>query len=281
MDISQAVIAAAGRGTRFLPCTKTTPKELLPLWDRPVIQHLVEEIAAAGIPEVIVVTRPGTDAALRSYFSHSEDWDSYLAVTGKTHLLAPLYKLLDGLRLSFVSQPPDLPYGNGAPILAARPLLTGPFAYLYGDDIVLEPQKGASLRALIELFEERACAAVVGAFPVAREAVSAVGSIAYHPKAQHKVDYIVEKPDPDEAPSLLTPIGRQVLATSIIQVLEDQAAHIRPGQELWMTDALSTLARGNMVLAPRILGEWMTTGDPVNLMKASLAFAQFRPATDV
>lgn len=274
MTVSLAIIAAAGRGTRFLPCTKTMPKELLPLWDRPVIHYLVEEVAAAGIRDVAIVTRPGTEQVLRDYFSPAPDWDEYLASQGKAHLLQPLYDLVQQVRISFVQQPAGLPYGTGAPLLAARERLNAPFVYLYGDDVVLEQPLGHTLRALVEQYKKEKAAAIVGAHRVSREAISQVGSIAYQPGAGDQVAHIVEKPAPDEAPSNLTPIGRMVLSPTIIPVLKQQRRDLKPGQELWMTDALSTLARKGRVLAPHIKGRWLTTGDPLNLLHASLAFSR-------
>lgn len=269
-----AVIAAAGRGTRFLPSTKAMPKELLPLLDRPVIHHLVEEIAAAGIPEVVIVTRSSAGELLRRYFSPDSDWDEYLAGQGKAHLLQPLYELLERVHISFVVQPPELPYGNGAPILSVCHRLQAPFVYLYGDDLILETTLGDTLRSLLELYGAENATAVVGAYRVPRATISHVGSIAYRPGGSWGVDHIVEKPGPEEAPSEFTPIGRQVLSPDIVPVLERLAQDLQPGQELWMTDALSMLARRGRVLAPQIRGRWLTTGDPENLLRASLAFSQ-------
>lgn len=271
-----AIVAAAGRGTRFLPCTKTLPKELLPLYDRPIIHHIVAEIAAAGIPRVLIVVRPGTAEALRRYFSRDPDWDDYLAAVSKSGLLKPLYALLDRVSISFASQPPELPYGTGAPLLAVRDWLASPFVYFYGDDVILEDQPGATLRALLEQYETSAVDAVVGAVQVPRDEIAHLGSIAYRPGPGHRVERIVEKPDPAQAPSDVTPIGRMVLSPAIVPVLEAQRQGLRPGQELWLTDALSTLAASGHVLAPPIAGRWLTTGDPANWLRAAVAFSERR-----
>lgn len=270
---SLAVVAAAGRGTRFLPATKTIPKELLPLFDRPVIQHLVEEIAAAGIPEAIIVTRHGTGELLRSHFVYSPDWDRYLAAQGKSHLLQSLSELTDRVRLTFVQQSPDLPYGSASALLAVRDRLSFPFVYCYGDDVILDREPGHSLRTLLSLYEREKPAAVVGASRVALSRISALGSVAYRPGCDVQVDYLVEKPDPGTAPSNLTPIGRQILSAAILPVLAAMRRDLEPGQEMQMTAALSTMAGTSRVLAPEIPGRWLTTGDPASLLQASLAFA--------
>lgn len=274
--VSLAVIAAAGRGTRFLPCTKAMPKALLPLFDRPVIHHLVEELAAAGISEVMIVARPGTEPALRSYFGRDPEWDRYLAGRGQAHLLQPLHDLLDHVRFSFVQQPPGQPYGSGAPVLVVQDRLRVPFVYLYGDDVILERRCGESLRTLLAIYERQKPAAVVAACRVARERISAVGSIAYRPGTECEVAYILEKPDPAQAPSPFTPIGRQVLSPAIVRVLQKQQAGLQPGQELQMTEALSTLAQSQRVLAPQIPGQWVTTGDAWSLLEASQAASRLR-----
>ena len=241
MGISLAIIAAAGRGTRFLPCTKTIPKELLPLFDRPVIHHLVEEVAAAGISEVLIVTRPGTGSALEEYFSPDPEWDRYLASGGGARQLQPLYKLLDRVHISFAQQPAELPYGSGSPLLAVRDRVAAPFVYLYGDDVILEQPPGRTLRNLISRFEQTGAKAVVAACRVPKSTISQLGSIAYRPETDCQVNQIVEKPRPDEAPSEITPIGRQVYSPAIVAVLDEMLRNLVPGQELQMTDAISAL----------------------------------------
>lgn len=276
---SLAVIAAAGRGTRFLPATKIVPKELLPLFDRPVIQHLLEEIAAAGIPEAIIVTRRDTEAALRSYFSPDPVWDRYLAAQGRSHLLQTLYDLVGQVRLTFVRQDPELPYGSASPLLAVQDRLRFPLVYCYGDDIILDQEPGRSLCELLSLYEREAPAAVVGTSRVTPGRISALGSVAYRSETGCRAAYLVEKPEPETAPSNLTPIGRQILSPAILPVLVEMRRDLAPGQELLMTAALSTLAGVAPVLAPEILGRWLTTGDPVSLLKASQAFADHATRT--
>jgi UTP--glucose-1-phosphate uridylyltransferase len=279
VGISLSVIAAAGRGTRFLPCTKTIPKELLPLFDRPIIHYIVEEVAAAGLPEVLIVTRPGTGTALQKYFSRDPEWDQHLPPGSNAHRLQPLYELLDRVRVTFAEQPPDLPYGSGSPLLAVRDRLTSPFVYLYGDDVILEQPQGQTLRDLISRFEQTGVKAVVGAYRVPRDTISQVGSIAYCSREDCQVDHIVEKPTPEEAPSDTTPIGRQVYSPAILPVLDKLRHHLTSGQELQMTDAISALAQEAPVLAPKIVGRWLTTGDPLNLLRASQAVSQTRHTT--
>jgi UTP--glucose-1-phosphate uridylyltransferase len=274
MTATLAVVAAAGRGTRFLLWSKALPKELLPLHDRPVIHYLVEEIAAAGISHLIIVTRPETRDLLRRYFSRDPDWDNYLENQKKPHLLHPLYELMDRVQISYQSQPPELPYGNASPLLAVRDRLTTPTVYFYGDDVLLENNPGDTLRALLRLYHAEESLAVVGAARVPRETISQVGSIAYRSPSDCLVDYIVEKPEAGEAPSDYTPVGRMVLSPAIVPVLDQLCDELDPGRELWMTDALSALARTGPVLAPPVRGRWLTTGDPVNLLRTSLAFSR-------
>jgi UTP--glucose-1-phosphate uridylyltransferase len=152
--------------------------------------------------------------------------------------------------------------------------VTTPTVYFYGDDLILEDNPGDTLRALLRLYEAERSLAVVGAARVPRATISQVGSIAYRSHSDCLVDYIVEKPEAEEAPSDYTPVGRLVLSPAIVPALEQLRDELDPGQELWMTDALSALARTGPVHAPPVRGRWLTTGDPINLLRTSLAFSQ-------
>lgn len=275
MTIRKAVLAVAGFGTRFLPATKVLPKELIPLVDKPIVQYLVEEAVASGIEDVILVTRPGTQG-IADHFDSARELEIHLAEQKKPDLLKIIQDLPKLAHFAVVRQGRHLPYGNGTPLLAARRFLDRdePFVFMFGDDLVLGDVP--CCRQLIELYERHKPAAVIAAQEVSLEETKKYGIVKVRPGSQPaEMESIVEKPDPGKAPSRLAQLGRFVLTPKIVQTLEKTA--LGKGNELYLTDALATACQTDKVLVHSIEGQWLTTGDPLNFLKATVHYALRHP----
>jgi UTP--glucose-1-phosphate uridylyltransferase len=272
MKITKAIIAAAGYGTRFLPATKVQPKEMLPLLEKPIIQYLVEELVASGVREVIIVTRVGQHA-LEDHFDSSPALESMLEENGKIDYLKIVREIPKMANFVYLRQTKDYPYGNGTPLLVAAPLLSEdePFAYLFGDDIV--KGKTPAIKQLINVWEKYKPTAVLGAQEVPWTEIHKYGSIKYkkNSKVPYRAEAILEKLPVDQAPSNMAQFGRFVLTWRVIEVLKKQK--LGKGGELWLTDALNTLAKKEVVIAQPIKGTWLTTGDPLSWLKTNIEFA--------
>jgi len=273
--ITKAIIAAAGFGTRFLPATKVIPKEMLPLLDRPIIQVLVEELAGSGIKEIILVTRPGV-TTIREHFSPQVSIEKHLLKQGKKELLGSLKKISQLAKIILVEQDSRLPYGTGAPLVSVADRI-GPneyFVLMFGDDLV----KAAvpATRQLINLWQKKK-AVILGCQELPKSQVSHYGIIRHKKGSKDEVEEIVEKPTIKEAPSCLASFGRFILNREIIDILLDQKKQVVPGKEFYLTDAITAYAQKKPVLAQKIDGQWLTTGDPLNWLKATVEFALARP----
>lgn len=277
MKIKKAIIAAAGFGTRFLPATKVTPKETLPILNVPIIQHLVEELVDSGIKEIIIVTRPG-DKAFKNYFSRDRKLERHLRDTGKEDLAEKIKDISKMAKIRFVSQGKDLPYGNGSPILAAKKYIKegDNFAYMFGDDMTLADTPVT--KQLIKVFEKEDPKAVIAVQEVELKEVSRYGVVSYKTDGENKyeINGIIEKPSIEAAPSRMVQFGRFILSYDIM--VEAEKRIIGKGNELWLADMLDNLARrGEKVIAQPIDGEWLTTGDPLRFIQTTLKFAMKRP----
>jgi UTP--glucose-1-phosphate uridylyltransferase len=278
-NIKKAVITAAGRGTRFLPVVKSFPKELVPILAKPNIQYLVEEAIGAGITEICIVHRLNENA-IEKYFSPDPELDAYLQSTGKTVYLEGLKDIMSKVKFTFVAQDPDLPYGNGSPVLAAEKFIgTDPFVYMFGDDLTVEPVPGQFLSQMIAAFEKYNPAAVVSTQVVPDSEVSRYGIIKpkENPQYPNQIEEVIEKPSLETAPSRNAILGRFVLSHKVIDELRPRI--LGKDNELWLADANNELAKKDVVLNQTINnGEWMTTGDPMRWLKANIAIALNDPS---
>ena len=272
--IKKAVIAAAGRGTRFLPVTKAYPKELLPIANKPIIHYLIEELIAAGINRVAVVHRWDNDL-VPNYFRKDAGLQKFLKKNGKEDLLAELNAHRRALKeLTFIPQPLHFRYGTGSPLLAAKNFIGGDdFVYVYGDDLVLEETSGTFLRSLIAAFEEEEAAAVIGAQKVKWVEVQNYGTIEFKKRRGRlaQVVKVCERSSRELAPSNLVQFGRFVLSSKIV----DAVSVLRPKgkTELMFPDAVNLIAKkGKVFCAPIKGGRWLTTGDPLSWHRANVAF---------
>ena len=276
-SVTKAVIPAAGLGTRFLPATKATPKEMLPVVDRPAIQYVVEEAIRAGLNDVLMITGRNK-RALEDHFDRVPVLEQQLAEQGKDALLVSVVETNElGGDLHYVRQ--GDPKGLGHAVLRAkRHVGDEAFAVLLGDDLIDE--KEDLLARMVEV-QERTGGSVVALMEVPREAISAYGAAAIEAVEGEdgfvKITGLVEKPAADEAPSNYAVIGRYVLSPKVFEVLENTA----PGRggEIQLTDALQTLAQreGEGVYGVVFSGRRFDTGDKLSYLKANVILAAERP----
>ena len=278
-SVTKAVIPAAGLGTRFLPATKATPKEMLPVVDRPAIQYVVEEAVRAGLHDVLMITGRNK-RALEDHFDRVPVLERQLAEQGKDALLASVLETNElGGDLHYVRQ--GDPKGLGHAVLRAkRHVGDEAFAVLLGDDLIDE--KEDLLSRMVEV-QERTGGSVVALMEVPREAISAYGAAAIEAVEGEdgfvKITGLVEKPAADEAPSNYAVIGRYVLSPKVFEVLENTAPG--RGNEIQLTDALQTLAQGEGegegVYGVVFSGRRFDTGDKLSYLKANVILASERP----
>ncbi len=259
--ITKAVIAAAGSGTRFLPATKAIPKEMIPLIDRPIIQYLVEELAASGIEDVVFVSR-WDKKVLEDHFDQHPTLEDSLAASGKERHLEEIRRPGELANVAYIRQ--RGPYGNGTPALNAAPLLGDqPFVYAFGDDLV--SSEVPFTRQLIEQYRKTP-GVILGAQEVPTSEVPNYGMIEVDDGM--RVTKIVEKPAPAAVTSNLVGFGRYILPPEVPALLGQIPTG--KGGELWLMDAIEAyMHRGGAVYAcPVRGGRWLTTGDPVNYLEA-------------
>jgi len=271
MKIRKAVIAAAGYGTRFLPATKTIPKEMLPLIDKPIIQVLVEELVDSGIWDIIFVTRAGQHS-MEDHFDSNFELEYMLQQRGRTKYLEISKRPTNLANFIFIRQSRDLPYGNGTPLLCLKNLIgkNEPFIYAFGDDLVKSTVPCA--KQLLNLYQDNPdVAAVVACQEVAKSEVSRYGIVQLKKGTENEMEKIIEKPSISEAPSRLAQLGRFILDHRVIEILQRQ--ELGKGGELWLADAIRDLAKNKKVLVAKIKGKWMTTGDPLRWIKTTIEYA--------
>ena len=267
--IRKAVIPAAGYGTRFLPATKATPKEMLPIVDKPTIQYIVEEALASGIEDILIISGHGK-RAIEDHFDSAPALEHELERKGKKDLLDVLRKTTD-VNVHYVRQ--KYMRGLGDAILCARSFVGNePFAVLLGDDVVYHPEKSA-LRQLIDIYEERG-GSILGCQVVSDAQVSSYGIVAGDATENMRLMRVfdmVEKPSLEEAPSRMAVLGRYIISPEIFAILSDT----KPGKggEIQLTDALKVLAQRENVYAYNFEGKRYDLGDKLGFLKATVEFA--------
>lgn len=271
MDITKAVIAVAGSGTRLLPATKSQPKEMLPIIDKPIIQYLVEELVEAGIKDIIMVTR-WDKKPLEDHFDRSFELEHSLEKTGKEKILEEIKQISTMANFVYVRQ--KGPYGNGTPLLSAANLIGDePFIYAFGDDLV--KSKISFTKQLVDLYRKEQ-APMIGVQEVSLDDVEKYGIVKYRDDGPELED-IIEKPNKSEAPSRHADFGRMILNREIVDILA--RTDRGKGGELWIIDAIRNyIQEGGRFLAKEVEdGAWVTTGDPANYLHAILTYAADRP----
>ncbi len=273
MEVTKAVIGVAGFGTRFLPATKSVPKELLPIVDKPIIQYLVEEAVRSGIRDIILVTRPGAQS-IADHFASARELEIHLAEQGKTEYLEIVQAIAQMASSAVVSQGRHLPYGNGSPILAAKAFLDEgePFVYMFGDDLVLS--ETPCTKQLIDTYQKQQPAGVIAFQQVPQSEINRYASAKLKGNSI-EIESLVEKAPADEAASNLAQLGRFLLPWRIVEILEE--TEVGEGDELYLTYANNRLCDESRVLAHEIDGTWLTTGDPLRFLRATVEYALRHP----
>lgn len=273
--ITKAVIAAAGFGTRFLPATKNQPKEMLPIIDKPIIQYLVEEAVASGIKDIILVTRAG-QTTMEDHFDSHVELEHLLTSNGKKEALKIVRAIPKMANFIYVRQKKHLPYGNATPLLSVKNLINPneSFVYMFGDDLV--KAKVPATKQLIETFYKYNPAAVLAVQEVPWEEIHLYGSVKYKKGTKiNQIEALIEKADREHAPSNMAEFGRFVFSYKVIEEIEKTP--LGKDGELWIPDMLNSLAQKNLVIAQPIKGKWLTTGDPLRYLRATVEFALTRP----
>jgi len=265
--IRKAVFPAAGLGTRFLPATKSSPKEMLPLVDKPLIQYVVEEAVASGIESVIIVTGRGK-SAIEDHFDVSFELESLLRERGKEDDLRRVREISDMVQVSYVRQREAL--GLGHAILQARHLVGDePFAVMLSDDII--DSQTPALKQLIDVYEKYD-APVLATMKVTGEAISRFGvlDVEQLDEAVYRIKDMVEKPPAAQAPSDLAIIGRYILTPDIF----DEIERTTPGAigEIQITDAMRALLKKRDFYALRFEGTRHDAGDKLGFLIATIEF---------
>ena len=273
--VRKAVFPAAGWGTRFLPATKSQPKEMLPLVDKPIIQYGVEEAVASGVDNIIIVTGRGK-SAIEDHFDVSFELEHLLRERNKAADLEMVQAISDLVHVSYVRQKSAL--GLGHAVWMAKELVAGePFAVVLADDVI--DAETPCLKQLLNV-QESFGGAVIAVMEVPKEHISAYGVVDAEPvefegftDRLFRVGNLVEKPTSEKAPSNLAIIGRYVLPPSIFECLEG----IAPGSggELQLTDGLKKLMEREAVYAYRFEGTRYDAGDKLGFLKATVELALY------
>ncbi len=272
MTVRKAVILAAGYGTRLLPATKAQPKETLPLVDKPIIQYTVEEAAASGLEQVIMVTSFGK-RAVEDHFDRSLELEQALIAKGDNDRLEEIRRVADLANVVYVRQQEQR--GIGHAVLTVRDVVGDePFVLFFPDDVIVSDVPAA--RQLIDAFEDHG-GSVIAVEEVPREEVQSYGIVEGEPAGDgvYRVRALVEKPRPEETSSNLGIVGRYVLTPEIFDALTETKPGI--GGEIQITDGLAILLARQPMFAYRFQGRRYDTGRPLGLLKASLELALQRP----
>ncbi|MEJ6396537.1 UTP--glucose-1-phosphate uridylyltransferase GalU [Yoonia sp. 208BN28-4] len=272
--VTKAIFPVAGLGTRFLPATKSVPKEIMTLVDRPLIQYAIDEARAAGIKEFIFVTSRGK-GALEDYFDHAPDLEASLRKSGKTDLLETLKETnMDSGAIAYIRQHKAL--GLGHAVWCARRLIANePFAVILPDDVIAAEKP--CLQQMVEAYEETG-GSMVAAMEVAPDKASSYGvlDVAQDKGNTVSVRGMVEKPAPGTAPSNLAVIGRYILSPKVLNNFNkiEKGA----GGELQLTDAIAEeINQGRDVHGFRFSGQRFDCGSKAGFLQATVAFALARP----
>lgn len=274
--IKKAVFPVAGLGTRFLPATKASPKEMLPIVDKPLIQYAVEEALRAGVTELVFITGKHK-RAIEDHFDGAAELEAELEAAGKQELLKALRDVLPSYaNCIYIRQPQAR--GLGHAVLCARPVLDEkPFAVILADDLI--KSEVSATAQLVKHFEATGQSSIIGVQPVPAETVSRYGIVEY-PAGEHNLSLarlasMVEKPSPEMAPSNMAAIGRYVFTPRIL----DELVNTRPGKggEIQLTDAIVSLAGKEAVYAGVIEGSRFDCGSKLGYLQATMVYGLSHP----
>ncbi len=272
--IRKAVFPVAGLGTRFLPATKASPKEMLPVVDKPLIQYAVEEAISAGITEMIFITS-SNKRAIEDHFDKSFELEYELERRGRTELLAEVRDILPkGVSCVYIRQPEAL--GLGHAVLCAKDIIHDePFAVILADDLIHDSKRGC-LAQMAALYEQHQCS-LLAVEEIARQDTGKYGIVASEAwqGTLRRVTGIVEKPQPQNAPSTLAVVGRYILTPRIFDMIGAKAETARG--EIQLTDAIAALLEHETVLAYPFIGKRYDCGSKLGYLQATVEYALRHP----
>ncbi|MDX9698986.1 MAG: UTP--glucose-1-phosphate uridylyltransferase GalU [Rhodocyclaceae bacterium] len=273
--VTKAVFPVAGMGTRFLPATKASPKEMLPIVDKPLIQYAVEEAVAAGITDLIFITGR-TKRSIEDHFDKAYELETELEARGKKELLELVRQTVPkGVNCIYIRQSEAL--GLGHAVLCAAPVVGDEaFAVLLADDLLDNPGKTPVMRQMVDVYNYHRCS-VLGTMDVPREETRSYGIVSTEGQGGNvqRMTGIVEKPKPEEAPSTQAVVGRYILTPRIF----DHIRALKPGAggELQLTDAIASLLREEAVLSYQYDGVRYDCGSKLGYLKATVELALRHP----
>jgi UTP--glucose-1-phosphate uridylyltransferase len=271
--VTKAVFPVAGLGTRFLPATKASPKEMMPIVDKPLIQYAVEEAVAAGISEMIFVTGR-TKRAIEDHFDKAYELENELALKNKTEMLEFVQNLLPrNINCIYIRQAEAL--GLGHAVLCAKPVIGDePFAVILADDLL--DGEPPVMKQMTDIYDYYRCS-VLGVLDVPRSETGSYGIVksSFVAERVERIEGIVEKPKPDDAPSTLAVVGRYILTPRIFHHLES----VTPGSggEIQLTDGIASLLIEEQVLAYRYSGTRFDCGSKLGYLQATVDFGRRHP----
>lgn len=265
MKVTKAVIPAAGLGTRVLPATKSVPKEMLPIVDRPAIHYIVEEAVRAGITDILVITSRGK-SSVEDYFDRAPELEERLLNAGKEDLYRQIIDVTHMANIQYVRQ--QEAKGLGHAVLCAKSFVgSDPFAVLYGDDVIISPADKPVIGQLREAYDRHGLG-VVGIKEVTPEQIVKYSSLAVEPLEGRtwRITDMVEKPAPDKILSLYAILGRCVLPAEIFSILENTPPGA--GGELQLTDAMRTLTHTRGMTGVDYIGKRYDMGSKLGVLQA-------------
>nr|WP_320161329.1 UTP--glucose-1-phosphate uridylyltransferase GalU [uncultured Methanoregula sp.] len=267
-DIRKAIIPAAGLGTRFLPVTKSMPKEMLPIINIPAIHFVVEEAIQSGIEDIIIITARGK-RSIEDYFDDSPELESFLEQNQKDHLLKLVQNISTLADIHYIRQKEPRGLGD-AVLMAEKHIGDEPFAVLLGDDIVKSDIP--CIRQLMDIYKKHHNS-VIAVEPVPSEMVSSYGIIqgSYIDNNLMKIENVVEKPKISEAPSNIGAIGRYIFTPALFECI--RKSPVRINKEIQIADGINILTHSQPVLAYRFSGKRYDIGDKYGYVQATLDFA--------
>ncbi len=277
--VTKAIIPAAGMGTRFLPATKSMPKEMLPIIDKPVLQYVIEEAIESGIEDILIITGRGK-RAIENHLDYAPELEAFLREAGKEDLIEKVHDIADKARIFYIRQKVQRGLGDAIRI-GRRHIANEPFAVLLGDTII-NPETGRppGLKQLIDVYEEKQ-ASVVAVHRVPEEWVSRYGVVAGEADEQlenvYKLSHLVEKPAPEVAPSNLAIAGRYVFSPEIFACIDETTEGV--GGEIQLTDAMNMLARTEPMYALHWQARRYDIGNRIEYAKCFIDFAMRREDT--
>jgi len=271
--ITKAVFPVAGMGSRFLPATKASPKEMMPIVDKPLIQYAVEEAVAAGITDMVFITGRNK-RAIEDHFDKAYELEAELAMRGKEELLRVVREVIPAhINCIYIRQTEAL--GLGHAVLCAQPVVQDePFAVILADDLIDGDTPIVS--QMVDVFRQHQCS-ILGVQDVPREQTRQYGIVGSTPLAAdiEQVNAIVEKPNPEDAPSTLAVVGRYILTPRIFHHLEKIQAGA--GGEIQLTDGIAALMREEKMLAYRFKGTRYDCGSKLGYLQATVALGLKHP----